>query len=74
MSNRIKSKQSEISRQEWIIYNWVNVQEMQDEEPVYIRTTLRQIAKSLEAAQQWDEWRKAYEELHPELKQMVTDA
>lgn len=69
MSNKIKRKQSGINREEWITYNWISVQEMQDDEPLFIQGPFRAITKSIEAGEQWDEWRKAYEELHPELKQ-----
>lgn len=44
----------DITRVEWIQYNWINVQEMQDENPKYIKGGLRPIENRKEAAEQFD--------------------
>jgi hypothetical protein len=62
--NKVSRKISEITREEWIFYNWVAIQEQRDQEPVYFRASQRSIEKSLDAGRQWDEWRAAYNALH----------
>lgn len=47
---------SDMKRQDWIKYRWVNVQEVQDSEPKYICTGLRPIEEAKEAAEQFDYW------------------
>ena len=64
MMARIMKKQSEITREEWVLYNWVGVQELLDGEPLFIRGFQRDIAKAIQAGEQWDEWHAAYEALH----------
>jgi hypothetical protein len=61
---KVSKKRNEITREEWILYHWVGVQEIQDEEPIYIRGNARDISKSVQAAQQWDEWHAAYNALY----------
>jgi hypothetical protein len=47
-------KHMEMKRHWWIVYKWVVVQEMGDEEPVYCRAGLRPINEMEEAARQFD--------------------
>lgn len=47
-------KASDMPRFWWIRYEWENVRDYQDKEPVYLCTGLRDIAKAKEAAEQID--------------------
>lgn len=40
----------------WIRYKWVNVQETQDEEPIYLYAGVRPIEEAPEAKAQIDAW------------------
>lgn len=58
-SDRIK-KASEITRKEWILYNWTLVQSYVDEDLLYIRGSLRPIEEAEQAARDYDLWSAAY--------------
>ena len=56
-----RKKLYEITRDEWVVWNWISVREMQDTEPVYIQGTERDPSDSIRAGLEYDEWRKAYD-------------
>ena len=55
MPNIIK-KATEISRNEWVLWIWVDVTLMNGEEVVYLRGRMRPIEDSIEAGNQFDAW------------------
>lgn len=65
MSENLIRKITEMKRSEWIAYNWTNITEQGQQEPVYLRTTLRLIEDAISAANEYDVWVK---EAHTEYK------
>ena len=51
--------QSEMKRNEWITYKWVNIHFFSEAEPRWLCTGLREISEAVEAAKQFDEYWKA---------------
>lgn len=56
-----RKKLNEITRDEWIVWNWLCVKEVQDVETVYIQGVERDPSASIRAGLEYDEWRKAYD-------------
>jgi len=54
----IAKPQREITRDEWIIYNWIDITTHSDFERICIRGMERNIADCEEAARQWDFFNK----------------
>jgi hypothetical protein len=50
----------DITRPEWIFYNWIEVTAYGDSESLYIKGTMRNPAGCEQAAKDWDIWAKAY--------------
>jgi len=59
MAENLK-RQSEINRSEWVRWNWTAVTEVDQAEQIYIRGAQRNIAESISAGLQWDEFKRAY--------------
>lgn len=45
----------------WVSYIWLNTTTQADPEPIYVRSGLRPIEESVEAAAQFDEFHKNYQ-------------
>lgn len=56
-------KLEEITRAEWVLYEWIPVNEVGGFEG-YIRGVTRDPSDAIRAGRDWDEWRKAYDELN----------
>lgn len=57
----ILKRLGEINRSEWVRWNWIAATEVGQAEQMYIRGVERNIAESIIAGLQWDEFKLAYD-------------
>ena len=62
MDNHHVKKMCDISRAEWVLWEWIFAPSM-DGADVYIRGNWRDPSDARGAGLDWDTWRKAYDEL-----------
>ena len=68
MNESVTRKITEMKRSEWVAFNWINVTEHGQPEPVYLRGTFRPIEDAISAAKEFDVWIKG---AHTEYKKKI---
>jgi len=66
-----RKKINEITRDEWIVWNWIYCSEFNESEKFYVRGVERDPSGSIRAGREYDEWKAAYDVVNQKEKRLL---